>query len=192
MFSREHWPWMAATPIRQSKVEKDGDQQMSELDFSILSFVFWVMQDNVFYPLLFALQEPMEKSGYLLKMGSQVKMWKRRWFVLRNRQIMYYKSPVSHIYSCVEAQGRLSAETVPGWYHWQSGLRMSCQRALSLTNRFNCGSLLRQGSSLWWQFPGDGRLVRRTEAWYLPVNFVQMMKSRRHAMAQLWSCLRWK
>uniref|UniRef100_A0A663E297 Pleckstrin homology, MyTH4 and FERM domain containing H1 n=1 Tax=Aquila chrysaetos chrysaetos TaxID=223781 RepID=A0A663E297_AQUCH len=33
------------------------------------------------------------KSGYLLKMGSQVKMWKRRWFVLRNRQIMYYKSP---------------------------------------------------------------------------------------------------
>ncbi|XP_062432688.1 pleckstrin homology domain-containing family H member 1 [Rhea pennata] len=37
--------------------------------------------------------EPMEKSGYLLKMGNQVKMWKRRWFVLRNRQIMYYKSP---------------------------------------------------------------------------------------------------
>ncbi|NXQ93669.1 PKHH1 protein, partial [Sagittarius serpentarius] len=37
--------------------------------------------------------EPMEKSGYLLKMGSQVKIWKRRWFVLRNRQIMYYKSP---------------------------------------------------------------------------------------------------
>ncbi|XP_075282228.1 pleckstrin homology domain-containing family H member 1 isoform X1 [Opisthocomus hoazin] len=37
--------------------------------------------------------EPVEKSGYLLKMGTQVKMWKRRWFVLRNRQIMYYKSP---------------------------------------------------------------------------------------------------
>ncbi|XP_074853311.1 pleckstrin homology domain-containing family H member 1 [Carettochelys insculpta] len=37
--------------------------------------------------------EPMEKSGYLLKMGSQVKIWKRRWFVLRNGQIMYYKSP---------------------------------------------------------------------------------------------------
>ncbi|XP_064368556.1 pleckstrin homology domain-containing family H member 1 isoform X2 [Dromaius novaehollandiae] len=37
--------------------------------------------------------EPMEKSGYLLKMGSQMKMWKRRWFVLRNGQIMYYKSP---------------------------------------------------------------------------------------------------
>ncbi|XP_068802319.1 pleckstrin homology domain-containing family H member 1 isoform X2 [Struthio camelus] len=37
--------------------------------------------------------EPIEKSGYLLKMGSQVKTWKRRWFVLRNGQIMYYKSP---------------------------------------------------------------------------------------------------
>ncbi|XP_015206720.2 pleckstrin homology domain-containing family H member 1 isoform X1 [Lepisosteus oculatus] len=38
-------------------------------------------------------QEPLEKSGYLLKMGSQVKAWKRRWFVLRNGEILYYKSP---------------------------------------------------------------------------------------------------
>nr|XP_056707116.1 pleckstrin homology domain-containing family H member 1 [Euleptes europaea] len=37
--------------------------------------------------------EPMEKSGYLLKMSNQVKTWKRRWFVLRNGQLMYYKSP---------------------------------------------------------------------------------------------------
>lgn len=40
------------------------------------------------------LQESLEKSGYLLKMGSRVKTWKRRWFVLRQGQIMYYKSPV--------------------------------------------------------------------------------------------------
>ncbi|XP_048339958.1 pleckstrin homology domain-containing family H member 1 isoform X2 [Sphaerodactylus townsendi] len=37
--------------------------------------------------------EPLEKSGYLLKMSNQVKTWKRRWFVLRNEQLMYYKSP---------------------------------------------------------------------------------------------------
>ncbi|XP_054547125.1 pleckstrin homology domain-containing family H member 1 isoform X2 [Talpa occidentalis] len=37
--------------------------------------------------------ELLEKSGYLLKMGSRVKTWKRRWFVLRQGQIMYYKSP---------------------------------------------------------------------------------------------------
>ncbi|XP_062325477.1 pleckstrin homology domain-containing family H member 1 [Osmerus eperlanus] len=37
--------------------------------------------------------EMLEKSGYLLKMGSQVKGWKRRWFVLRNGEILYYKSP---------------------------------------------------------------------------------------------------
>lgn len=48
-------------------------------------------------PLLvcsFTPQESLEKSGYLLKMGSRVKTWKRRWFVLRQGQIMYYKSPV--------------------------------------------------------------------------------------------------
>ncbi|XP_017277104.1 pleckstrin homology domain-containing family H member 1 isoform X1 [Kryptolebias marmoratus] len=37
--------------------------------------------------------ETLEKSGYLLKMGSQVKAWKRRWFILRNEEILYYKSP---------------------------------------------------------------------------------------------------
>ncbi|XP_074092178.1 pleckstrin homology domain-containing family H member 1 isoform X6 [Macrotis lagotis] len=37
--------------------------------------------------------ESLEKSGYLLKMDSRVKTWKRRWFVLRHRKIMYYKSP---------------------------------------------------------------------------------------------------
>ncbi|XP_013377346.1 PREDICTED: pleckstrin homology domain-containing family H member 1 [Chinchilla lanigera] len=37
--------------------------------------------------------DSLEKSGYLLKMGSRVKTWKRRWFVLRQGQIMYYKSP---------------------------------------------------------------------------------------------------
>uniref|UniRef100_A0A3Q2XSV4 PH domain-containing protein n=1 Tax=Hippocampus comes TaxID=109280 RepID=A0A3Q2XSV4_HIPCM len=37
----------------------------------------------------------MLKCGYLLKMSSQVKAWKRRWFILRNGEILYYKSPVS-------------------------------------------------------------------------------------------------
>ncbi|XP_051052146.1 pleckstrin homology domain-containing family H member 1 isoform X1 [Phodopus roborovskii] len=38
-------------------------------------------------------REALEKSGYLLKMGSREKTWKRRWFVLRQGQILYYKSP---------------------------------------------------------------------------------------------------
>ncbi|XP_003962303.1 pleckstrin homology domain-containing family H member 1 [Takifugu rubripes] len=37
--------------------------------------------------------EVLEKSGYLLKMGNRVKAWKRRWFILRNGEILYYKSP---------------------------------------------------------------------------------------------------
>lgn len=37
--------------------------------------------------------EPLEKSGYLLKMGGKVKIWKRRWFVLKGGELLYYKSP---------------------------------------------------------------------------------------------------
>ena len=44
-------------------------------------------------------QEVLEKSGYLLKMGSQIKAWKRRWFILRNGEILYYKSPVRNALS---------------------------------------------------------------------------------------------
>ncbi|XP_005296163.2 pleckstrin homology domain-containing family H member 2 isoform X4 [Chrysemys picta bellii] len=37
--------------------------------------------------------EPLEKSGYLLKMGGKVKTWKRRWFVLKGGELLYYRSP---------------------------------------------------------------------------------------------------
>ncbi|XP_021004775.1 pleckstrin homology domain-containing family H member 2 isoform X4 [Mus caroli] len=37
--------------------------------------------------------EPLEKSGYLLKMSARVKTWKRRWFVLKGGELLYYKSP---------------------------------------------------------------------------------------------------
>ncbi|XP_002735178.2 pleckstrin homology domain-containing family H member 2-like [Saccoglossus kowalevskii] len=34
----------------------------------------------------------LEKSGYLTKLGGKVKSWKKRWFVLHNGQLVYYKS----------------------------------------------------------------------------------------------------
>ncbi|KAM4772471.1 pleckstrin homology domain-containing family H member 2 [Rhinophrynus dorsalis] len=37
--------------------------------------------------------ELLEKSGYLLKMGGKLKTWKRRWFILKGGELLYYKSP---------------------------------------------------------------------------------------------------
>ncbi|XP_071963475.1 pleckstrin homology domain-containing family H member 1-like isoform X2 [Antedon mediterranea] len=37
-------------------------------------------------------KEAMEKCGWLTKLGGKVKSWKRRWFVLKNGELRYYKS----------------------------------------------------------------------------------------------------
>jgi hypothetical protein len=35
----------------------------------------------------------LEKSGYLTKQGHRVKNWKRRWWVLKNGSLSYFKNP---------------------------------------------------------------------------------------------------
>ncbi|KPP73858.1 pleckstrin-like domain-containing family H member 2-like [Scleropages formosus] len=52
--------------------------------------------------------EPLEKSGYLLKMGGKEKTWKRRWFVLKAGELLYYKSP-SDVIQRPQGQIELSA-----------------------------------------------------------------------------------
>uniref|UniRef100_A0A1S4KKL1 PlekhH1, putative n=1 Tax=Ixodes scapularis TaxID=6945 RepID=A0A1S4KKL1_IXOSC len=37
-------------------------------------------------------RKSLEKSGYLTKLGGKLKTWKRRWFVLKNGALRYYKS----------------------------------------------------------------------------------------------------
>ncbi|XP_063117916.1 pleckstrin homology domain-containing family H member 2 isoform X13 [Rattus norvegicus] len=37
--------------------------------------------------------ELLEKSGYLLKMSGRLKTWRRRWFVLKGGELLYYRSP---------------------------------------------------------------------------------------------------
>ncbi|XP_054853527.1 pleckstrin homology domain-containing family H member 2 [Eublepharis macularius] len=54
--------------------------------------------------------EPLEKSGYLLKMGGKVKTWKRRWFVLKGGELLYYKSP-SDVIRKPQGQIELSASS---------------------------------------------------------------------------------
>ncbi|KAJ8308071.1 hypothetical protein KUTeg_012945 [Tegillarca granosa] len=36
--------------------------------------------------------DSLEKYGFLSKLGGKLKIWKRRWFVLRNGELFYYKS----------------------------------------------------------------------------------------------------
>ena len=33
------------------------------------------------------------KAGWLTKQGKRVKNWKRRWFVLKDQKLSYFKSP---------------------------------------------------------------------------------------------------
>ena len=44
-------------------------------------------------------KESLEKQGYLTKLGGKLKTWRKRWFVLKNGVIMYWKSQVRE-YGC--------------------------------------------------------------------------------------------
>lgn len=39
--------------------------------------------------------ESLEKTGYLTKLGGKLKTWRKRWFVLKNGVLTYWKSQVS-------------------------------------------------------------------------------------------------
>ena len=40
------------------------------------------------------LQDTLEKCGYLSQLSGKVKTWRRRFFVLRNGELFFYKSQV--------------------------------------------------------------------------------------------------
>ena len=39
--------------------------------------------------------DELEKSGYLTKLSGKLKTWRKRWFVLKNGTLSYWKSQVS-------------------------------------------------------------------------------------------------
>ena len=45
-------------------------------------------------------EKTLEKSGYLTKLGGKIKSWKRRYFVLKNGTLSYWKSQVSTCLQC--------------------------------------------------------------------------------------------
>jgi hypothetical protein len=42
-------------------------------------------------------EKALEKSGYLTKLGGKIKSWRKRYFVLKNGTLSYWKSQVSLI-----------------------------------------------------------------------------------------------
>ncbi|TRY88747.1 hypothetical protein DNTS_029676 [Danionella cerebrum] len=59
------------------------DTECSEPDSKLAKTSSSISDDSI--------SESLEKSGYLLKM---VKTWKRHWFVLKDGELLYYKSPI--------------------------------------------------------------------------------------------------
>lgn len=42
-------------------------------------------------------KESLEKSGYLTKLGGKLKTWRKRYFVLKNGSLTYWKSQVKEL-----------------------------------------------------------------------------------------------
>ncbi|KAK3554792.1 hypothetical protein QTP70_033487, partial [Hemibagrus guttatus] len=71
--------------------------------------------------------EPMEKSGYLLKMvKTWKKTWKRHWFVLKDGELMYYKSP-SDVIRKPQGQIELTASSTISRGDGKQILQVGCE-----------------------------------------------------------------
>ena len=46
------------------------------------------------YGTMGSIEKALEKSGYLTKLGGKIKSWRRRYFVLKNGTLCYWKSQV--------------------------------------------------------------------------------------------------
>ena len=46
------------------------------------------------YGTMGSMEKTLEKSGYLTKLGGKIKSWRRRYFVLKNGTLSYWKSQV--------------------------------------------------------------------------------------------------
>ena len=51
------------------------------------------------YGTMGSMEKALEKSGYLTKLGGKIKSWRRRYFVLKNGTLSYWKSQVRRIQS---------------------------------------------------------------------------------------------
>ena len=60
------------------------------------------------------------KQGYMVKRGSKVKTWKKRWFILTQKELRYYKSEVSKIKenACTEHPPTLPGPIAPFVLWW--------------------------------------------------------------------------
>ncbi|GAB1608428.1 pleckstrin homology domain-containing family H member 1-like isoform X1, partial [Argonauta hians] len=93
--------------------------------------------------------DTLEKCGYLSKLGGKVKMWKRKWFVLRNGALYYYKSqhdvlrkPQGHIRLDMQtklnkSQGQLTFEVTNSkkTYYLTADSNMEVDRWVRLINK---------------------------------------------------------
>ncbi|XP_033635880.1 pleckstrin homology domain-containing family H member 1-like isoform X2 [Asterias rubens] len=107
---------------------------------------------------------PLEKSGWLTKFGGRMKSWKRRWFVLRDGELCYYKSmndssrkprgriPLDTLSKISRSEGSLTFElvTTKRTYYLTAGSSAIMEEWITVLNnvlcRHNTRAIVEKGS----------------------------------------------
>ena len=72
----------------------------------------------------------MEKAGYLIKLGGRVKNWKKRWFVMMDGKLCYFKTKVS------SALLVYFPFVLNSHQHWEKGVCLSLPAVDGISNVF--------------------------------------------------------